>query len=85
MGNDRNQLRPVVPLIVSADSIRLDLSEYMKDLNIVEDEEKIIVMPKRFLGHKKFNSVSSLMEEMGGSYVSDGRKSHFIIKKKLSQ
>jgi hypothetical protein len=85
MGNDRNQLLPVVPLIVSADSIRLDLSEYMKDLNIVEDEEKIIVMPKRFLGHKKFNSVSSLMEEMGGSYVSDGRKSHFIIKKKLSQ
>ena len=69
------------PSRITVESIKRDLNAYLRDLDFWEDDEKVVVMPKRFLGHKKFVSISSLVEEVGGIYVSSGRKSHFLIKK----
>ena len=71
------------PLLrITVESIKRDLSAYLKDLDISEDEEKVVVTPKRYLGHKKFVSISSLVEEVGGTYVSAGKRSRFLIEKK---
>jgi hypothetical protein len=70
------------PLRITVESIKRDLSTYLKDLDISEDDEKVVVTPKRYLGHKKFVSISSLVEEIGGTYVSAGKKSRFLIEKK---
>jgi hypothetical protein len=69
------------PSKITVESIKRDLNAYLRDLDFWEDDEKVVVTPKRFLGHKKFVSISSLVEEVGGIYVSSGRKSHFLIKK----
>lgn len=60
------------------ESIRLDLAPFLKDLNIDETSEGIVVKPKRFLG-RSFTPVAEIVEYYGGSYVSGGRESRFII------
>jgi len=40
------------------------------------------VTPKGHARHKKFVSMSSLVEEVGGNYVSAGKRSRFLIEKK---
>jgi hypothetical protein len=72
----------ITPSRITVESIKCDLSTYLKDLDISEDDEKVVVTPKRYLGHKKFVSISSLMEEIGGTYVSAGKRSRFLIEKK---
>jgi hypothetical protein len=71
----------ITPLGITVESIKRDLSMYLKDLDISEDAEKVVVTPKRYLGHKKFVSISSLVEEIGGTYVSAGKRSRFLIEK----
>ena len=70
------------PSRITVESIKRDLSTYLKDLDISEDANKVVITPKRYLGHKKFVSISSLVEEVGGTYVSAGKRSHFLIEKK---
>ena len=72
----------ITPSRITVESIKRDLSTYLKDLDISEDAEKVVVTPKRYLGHKKFVSISSLVEEVGGTYVSAGKRSRFLIEKK---
>jgi len=72
------------PSRITVESIKRDLGTYLEDLDVSEDDEKVVVTPKRYLGHKKFVSISSLVEEVGGTYVSAGRKSRFLIEKKRS-
>jgi len=72
----------ITPIGITAESIKRDLSAYLKDLDISEDAEKVVVTPKRYLGRKKFVSISSLVEEIGGTYVSAGKRSRFLIEKK---
>ena len=72
----------ITPSRITVESIKRDLSTYLKDLDISEDAEKVVVTPKRYLGRKKFVSISSLVEEVGGTYVSAGKRSRFLIEKK---
>ncbi len=72
----------ITPTGITVESIKRDLSAYLKDLDISEDAEKVVVTPKRYLGRKKFVSISSLVEEIGGTYVSAGKRSRFLIEKK---
>jgi len=72
----------ITPSRITVESIKRDLSTYLKDLDISEDAEKVVVTPKRYLGRKKFVSISSLVEEVGGTYVSAGKRSRFLIVKK---
>ncbi len=63
------------------DQIKMDLTEYLGDLDIYEVDDNIVVKPRRFLGRKEFTVVSNRITSMGGRYVSAGRNSRFIIMK----
>jgi len=62
----------------TVESLRRDLSPYLKDLDIHGDEGKITVKPRRYLGGD-FPPVAEIVEYYGGSYISEGRNSRFII------
>ena len=61
--------------------VRSRLSEYIEDLTISEKAEMIIIKPKTFLGKDIFTSILSIVVEMGGEYISEGKKSRFTIPK----
>jgi len=60
------------------ESLRMDLGPYLKDLEIIEAVDGIIVKPKRFLG-RDFSPIAEIIEYYGGSYISGGRESRFTI------
>jgi hypothetical protein len=62
----------------TVDSLRRDLDPYLRDIDIYEEGEKIIVKPRRFLG-RDFPPIAEIIEYYGGNYVSEGRSSRFII------
>jgi hypothetical protein len=64
----------------TVESLRRDLASYLKDLDILEEEDKIVVKPRRYLG-RDFPPVAEIIEYYGGSYISEGRSSRFIISK----
>lgn len=66
------ELKPTV------ESLMRDLSQYLKDLDIYEEEGEIIVKPKRYLG-RDFPPIAEIIEYYGGTYVSEGRSSRFIV------
>jgi len=41
----------------------------------------VIVKPRRFLGSDNFAKVASVVRELGGDYLSEGKNSHFKIAK----
>jgi hypothetical protein len=51
-------------------------------LNFEEKEEYIIVRPRQFLGVDNFARIASIVREMSGEYISDGKNSHFRIHRK---
>ena len=72
---DSRELGDQVQLV---ESLRRDLDAYLKDLEITETCDSITVRPKRFLG-RDFPPIAEIIEYYGGSYVSSGRGSRFII------
>ena len=70
---------------ITVESVSADLSPYIDDLDIAEDEENIVVMPKRYLGRKRFSEIAELMRELGGNYVSAGKESKFLIPKREAE
>ena len=67
------------------EGLKLDLYYYLEDLSITEEQEYIVVTPKGYLGRKKFNSIASIIQEMGGHYVSAGKMSRFLVPKKKQE
>jgi hypothetical protein len=62
--------------------------EPVKDLLIIDTDSSamfVIVRPSGFLGSEKFASVASAIRQLGGTYVSAGRNSHFTITKTPSK
>jgi len=57
-------------------------SELAGMLLFEESGNFIIVKPRRFLGSNNFAKIASVVRDLGGEYVSDGRNSHFKITKK---
>jgi hypothetical protein len=50
-------------------------------LTFEEKEKLIIVRPRRFLGSDNFAKIASIIRDLGGEYISAGKKSHFEIPK----
>ena len=67
------------------EGLKLDLYHYIEDLNVTEEQDHIVVTPKGYLGRKKFNSIASIIRQMDGKYVSDGRMSRFLVPKKKQE
>ena len=64
---------------ITLESVGSRLEEHLEELEVSETAEGIVVKPKGFLGRDKFVSVASIIEELGGRYVSAGRESRFLI------
>lgn len=77
------QIEPTVQYMpgITLESVKKDLTSYLEDLKIMEDDENVVVMPKRYLGRDRFAPLAELIRELGGSYVSAGRESKFLIPK----
>ena len=54
----------------------------LEDMLFFEDQdESIIIKPRRFLGSENFAKIATIVRGAGGEYVSAGRDSHFKISK----
>jgi hypothetical protein len=62
----------------TVESLRRDLDPYLRDIDIYEEGDKIIVKPRRYLG-RDFPPIAEIIEYYGGNYVSKGRSFRFII------
>lgn len=69
------------PQVVKVDEIRSALAEYEADLTISEEPEGIVIKPTRFLGREKFSLIAAKVRTLGGSYISAGKESRFVISK----
>lgn len=58
------------------------LSDYAKDLSISEGAEGIVIRPVGYLGKEKFAAISEKVRDLGGTYISAGKESRFVIPKK---
>jgi len=56
-------------------------SELEGMLTFEESEKYIIVRPRRFLGSDNFAKIASVVRNLGGEYISAGKKSHFKVPK----
>jgi hypothetical protein len=54
-------------------------SELEGMLTFEEKEKFVIVRPRRFLGSDNFAKIASIIRNLGGEYVSAGKKSHFEV------
>ena len=79
-GGPEAQARPDATI----EGLKLDLNPYIEDLNITEDQDYIVVAPRGYLGRKKFSSISSIIRQMGGHYVSADKMSRFLVPKRRS-
>ncbi|MBD3207012.1 hypothetical protein GF319_11810 [Candidatus Bathyarchaeota archaeon] len=55
----------------TVESLRRDLDFYLREIDIYEEGEKIIVKPRRYLG-RDFPPIAEIIEYYGGNYVSEG-------------
>lgn len=67
---------------LTVEEVKSALGEYEDVLSISEEDEGIVVQPVSYLGKEKFATIASEVRELGGEYVSAGKESRFIIKKK---
>lgn len=76
-------IRPSEPhrKITTTKLVESRLSEHIGKLTTLEEADVIIIKPKAFLRKDRFTSILSIVAEMGGEYISEGKKSRFIIPK----
>jgi hypothetical protein len=73
---------PIVTTQSQIEFVKSRLEDYLGELEIREEVTSIVVEPKSFLGRDRFASIATIVEELGGSYISAGRESRFLIPKK---
>jgi hypothetical protein len=78
---DEKSLFAPAPVKHVLESIKLELEEYREDINIMEEEDKIIVKLKGYLGREKFAAIATIIKGLGGEYISAGKDSRFIFLK----
>jgi len=55
-----------------------DLEEMLR---FEESGDAVIVRPRQYLGKDNFGHIAAIIREAGGEYVSQGKQSHFKIRK----
>jgi len=76
-------VKPIKKVITIAE-VRAQLSEYADDLSIAEEAEGFVVRPVGYLGKEKFAAIAGKVRELGGTYISAGKESRFVIAKEAS-
>jgi hypothetical protein len=60
-------------------------SDDLEDLlDFEEEDDYVIIKPRRFLGSDNFSKIASSVRGMGGDYISAGKASHFRVPKKIA-
>ena len=77
---------PSTPKTANAPSNRLESVKkaFKEDLKTLlafncTDDGAVIITPKQFLGAENFAKIASVVNNLGGEYVSAGKNSHFRI------
>ena len=66
----------------STKEVRALFPKELEEMLFFEDQDEyIIIKPRRFLGSENFAKIASIIRGAGGEYVSAGRDSHFKISK----
>jgi hypothetical protein len=66
----------------SITDVKQAFSSELEGMLTFEEKEKIIIArPRRFLGSENFAKIASVIRNLGGEYVSAGKKSHFEVPK----
>lgn len=55
-------------------------AETLALLDIVQEGDKYIIKPKRYLGSDTYRKVAGIIRKNGGTYISAGRDSRFEVK-----
>lgn len=64
------------------EDVKQAFSSELEGMLTFEEKEKIIIVrPRRFLGSDNFAKIASIIRNLGGEYVSAGKKSHFEVPK----
>jgi len=64
-------------------NVKQSFSPELSSMLLFEETEKfIIVKPKRFLGSVNFAKIATIVQDIGGEYISAGKNSHFKLSKK---
>ena len=61
--------------------VKQKLKNYIQFLDFKDSRYSIILTPKMFFGKEKFAKIAQIIKSLDGSYISDGRNSHFKIPK----
>ena len=73
------QPTPVAPKFDPASLFPEDLRQL---LTFEETKEGWKITPRQYLGAENFAKIAQIVRENGGSYLSAGKKSHFLIPKR---
>jgi hypothetical protein len=76
-------LKPIQKIYTLAE-VQASLREHANVLSIAEEAEGIVVRPVSYLGKEKFTVIAEKVRGMGGTYISAGKESRFIILKQTS-
>jgi len=80
----------VIPVLSSSPSgkkldikdVKASFSPELEDMLLYEEAGNfIVVKPRRFLGSDNFAKIASIVRDLGGEYISEGKNSHFKISK----
>jgi hypothetical protein len=80
----------VIPVLSSSHSdkkldindVKASFSPELEGMLLYEETGKyIVVKPRRFLGSDNFAKIASIVRDLGGEYISEGKNSHFKISK----
>lgn len=63
------------------------IGDFPEELQLVLDFEDlgdyVKITPQQYLGSEVFSRVGAVVRELGGEYHSEGKTSHFTVKKKV--
>jgi uncharacterized Zn finger protein len=57
------------------------IKEWVDQVEIIESDDCISVVPKEFLGKQLWYQVNNALEKLGAEWISAGKESKWIIKK----
>ncbi len=65
----------------SIENVKGALDEWIEDVDVTEEDDSIVVMPKAFLGKELWFQVNNALKTFDTEWVSAGKESRWVIRK----
>jgi len=77
------QANVVKPVPSKLSKVREALKEYtdILEFDVESSATQILIKPKKYLGAEAFANIARIIRELGGTYISAGKASHFEVPK----